>query len=182
MAAITFKTTLYTIDGWTILRLPASASAKLPSRAMTMVAGKLNGTDFRLPLEPDGVGSHWFKVEDTILKSAAVSAGDTVKVAIEPSKEWVRPEVPADLRRAFAQHPEAQKLWAVITPNAQWDWIRWIRATNNPETRKRRIEVACSKMKKGMRRPCCFNRNVCTEPAVSHNWMLKEPQPVTAQT
>ena len=42
-----------------------------------------------------------------------------------------------------------------------------IRATHNPETRSRRIEVALSKIKAGERRPCCFNRNQCTEPEVS---------------
>jgi len=55
--------------------------------------------------------------------------------------------------------------------------MRWIRATKNDDTRKRRIEVALSKLTAGMRRPCCFNRNLCTEPSVSHNGVLLAPTP-----
>jgi hypothetical protein len=39
------ETTPLQIGGWTILRLPESASAKLPSRGMTLVEGTINGFD-----------------------------------------------------------------------------------------------------------------------------------------
>ena len=77
MSTIHFEATLFTINSWTILRLPENASAKLPSRGMTMVSGTIN------------------------------------------------------------------------------------------------------KLNKGMRRPCCFNRNLCSEPYVSHNWVLLEPMQMT---
>lgn len=35
--------------------------------------------------------------------------------------------------------------------------------------------VELNKLNKGMRRPCCFNRNLCSEPYVAHNWVLLEP-------
>src|SRR5579871_4630839 len=180
MSTIRFEAQLFTIGSWTLLRLPKSASALLPSRAMTMVEGTINGCRFQAPLEPDGKGSHWFRVDDTLCEAAGAGAGDTVTLEIEPAKAWPAPEVPADLQHALAAVPQAHALWMRITPHAQWDWIRWIRATNQPETRRRRIEVACSKLKAGMRRPCCFNRNLCTEPSVSHNWVLREPTQPTA--
>jgi hypothetical protein len=96
-------------------------------------------------------------------------------MAVEPSKEWPEPKVPADLNKALAADPQANALWKNITPMARWDWLRWIRATNNEETRSRRIEVALSKLRAGERRPCCFNRNLCTEPEVSKNGVLIEP-------
>jgi hypothetical protein len=96
-------------------------------------------------------------------------------MAVEPSKEWPEPEMPADLNKALASDPQANALWVKITPMAHWDWLRWIRATNNRETRSRRIEVALSKLRSGERRPCCFNRNLCTEPEVSKNGVLIEP-------
>lgn len=175
MTTIRCEATLFTIGSWTILRLPKCASAQLPSRGMIMVEGTINDVRFYAPLEPDGKGSHWFRVDNTLRDAAGAEAGDTVTLAFEPAQEWSRPEVPADLQKALADAPRAQALWMEITPNAQWDWIRWIRATNNPKTRQKRIEVACSKLTKGMRRPCCFNRNLCTEPYVSQNWLLREP-------
>jgi len=182
MSTIHFETKLFKINDWIILRLPESASAELPSRGMTMVSGMINGVPFKTLLEPDGryapgIGSsHWFSPDKKLLDDAFAKAGDTVQVSLEPSKEWIEPEVPEDLQVALAASPEAEALWNDITPLARWDWIRWIRAVKTAETRQKHIEVALDKLNKGMRRPCCFNRNLCSEPAVSHNWALLEPE------
>lgn len=174
MSSIRFDAKLFRIGAWTILRLPESASAKLPSRGQVMVEGTIDGFYFQTPLEPDGRGSHWFKVDRAILGADAV-AGGTAMLAIEPTKQWPEPDVPEDFKNALRAAPQANALWQRITPMARWEWIRWIRATNQQETRRRRIEVACSKLKAGNRRPCCFNRNLCTEPSVSKNGVLLEP-------
>ena len=169
MPPIRFETTLLKISDWTILRLPESASVKLPSRGMALVEGTINGFRSKIVLEPDGKGSHWFRVDSALREAAGIDSGNMVTMAFEPSKEWPEPEVPADLGKALTSDPQANALWVKITPMARWDWLRWIRSTNNPETRNRRIEVALSKLKAGERRPCCFNRNLCTEPEVSKN-------------
>lgn len=178
MSTISFEATPYNIASWTVLVLPKAESAKLSSRGMNMTRGTIEGQSFEAPLEPDGRGSHWFRVDDALKQKANIEAGDTVTVELEPLASWSRPEVPADLAKALAKAPEAQELWEKITPKAQWEWVRWIRATKNPQTRQRRIEVACSKLTRGDRRPCCFNSGACTEPYVSHNWMLLEPAKV----
>ena len=100
--------------------------------------------------------------------------GDEVEVTLEPTKEWIEPEVPEDLQKALATSSKASDVWSDITPLARWDWVRWIRAVKTPETRQKHIEVALDKLNNGMRRPCCFNRNLCSEPAVSKNWVLLE--------
>jgi hypothetical protein len=168
MATIRFEAKLFRPDATanlgsaTLLTLPKDASAQLPSRGMTVVEGTLNGFPFQAALEPDGQGSHWFRVHKTLCEAAGADVGDTVTLAIEPVKECPEPKVPADLENALAANPEAHTLWMAITPLARWDWIRWIGAAKQQETRKRRIEVACSKLKAGKRRPCCFDRNQCT--------------------
>ena len=172
MSTIRFNAKLFKIGSWTLLGLPKSASAKLPSRGMVMVKGAINGFHFQAALEPDGRGSHWFKVDKNMLEAAKADVGDTVRLSIEPTKEWPEPNVPADLKKALAYSPQVNSLWMDITPMARWDWIRWISATKNTETRKRRIEVELSKLKKGDRRPCCFNRTMCTDPYVSSNGVL----------
>lgn len=185
MSAIHFETKLFNIGSWTILRLPESASAKLPSRGMTMVKGTINDVPFKALLEPDGrygpgqKPSHWFSPDKKLLDDANAAAGGTVQVSLEVIKEWIEPEVPVDLKKALAASPKAEALWKDITPLARWDWIRWIRAVKTPETRKKHIEVALDKLNKGMRRPCCFNRNLCSEPSVSKNWVLLEPTQTT---
>jgi len=180
MSTIRFEAKLFKIGSWTLLRLPKSASAKLPSRGMTMVGGTINDFRFQAALEPDGKGSHWFKLDKTMRKTVGADVGDTVMLEIDPVKEWPEPNIPADLKDALAVVPQAHTLWMEITPMARWDWIRWISSTKQPETRKQRIEVALSKLKAGNRRPCCFNRTVCTEPYVSNNGVLLEPTQTTA--
>lgn len=174
MPTIRFRTTLFKIGSWTILKLPVDASLKLPSRGQVMVAGTINGFPFRTPLEPDGRGSHWFRMDKQLQQGVAAGAGDVVAVTMESTKDWPEPTVPADVQVALAANPAAQALWAKITPMARWEWLRWIGSTSQPETRQRRIVVACSKLTSGMRRPCCFNRNVCCVPDVSKNGVLLE--------
>lgn len=180
MSTIRFEAELFTIGSWTILRLPKSASAQLPSRGMTMVEGTINDFPFQAALEPDGKLSHWLRVDETLREGAGAEAGDTVMLAIEPAKEWTEPQLPDDLESALAADPQTHALWLDCTTMARWDWIRWINATAQQETRRRRIEVAFSKLKSGMRRPCCFNRSMCTEPYVSKNGVLFEPAEMTA--
>ncbi|HEX8966875.1 MAG TPA: DUF1905 domain-containing protein, partial [Chloroflexota bacterium] len=63
---IHFDATLHTIDEWTILRLPETASAKLPSRGQVAVKGTINGHGFQTVLEPDGSFGHWMRVDGTL--------------------------------------------------------------------------------------------------------------------
>jgi Domain of unknown function (DUF1905)/Bacteriocin-protection, YdeI or OmpD-Associated len=173
---IRFDATLYSIDQRTILRLPEKASEKLPSRGQVAVQGTINGHRFRAVLEPDGNFGHWMRIDEKQRVTAAASAGDTVALEIEPLKDWPEPNVPQDLDTALAAAPEKiQDLWKDITPMARWEWVRWVNATNNPDTRKRRVEVSISKMKSGKRRPCCFNLASCTDPHLSKNGRLLEP-------
>ena len=174
---IRFDATLHAIDRWTILRLPQKASGKLPSRGQVAVQGTINGHGFQTVLEPDGCSGHWMRIDEGQQKTAAISAGDTAILEIEPLKDWPEPNVPQDLETALAAAPQKiQDLWRDITPMARWEWVRWVKATKNPDTRKRRVEVTISKMKSGKRRPCCFNLAACTDPYLSRNGRLIEPE------
>ena len=171
--AIRFDATLYAIDRWTIVRLPERASRKLPSRGQVAVQGTINGHGFQTVLEPDGTFGHWIRIDRELQQTARVRAGDTAVLEIEPRKDWPEPTVPQDLEAALAAAPrKIQDLWEEITPMARWEWVRWVNATQNPDTRKRRVEVSISKMKSGKRRPCCFNLAACTDPNLSKNGRL----------
>jgi hypothetical protein len=172
---VRFDATLYTIDNWTILRLPEKASGKLPSRGQVAVQGTINGHRFQTVLEPDGRFGHWMRIDGKLQQTAALRAGDTATLEIETLKDWPEPNVPQDLGTALAAAPQRiQDLWKGITPMARWEWVRWVNATQNPDTRKRRVEVSISKMKSGKRRPCCFNLAACTDPNLSKNSRLIE--------
>jgi hypothetical protein len=176
VSAIRFEATLQTIDKWTILRLPEKASEKLPSRGQVAVQGTIDGHEFQTVLEPDGCSGHWMRVDEKLQQTAAIGAGDTATLEIEPTGDWPEPDVPQDFETALVAAPQKiQDLWNDITPMARWEWVRWVNATKNPDTRRRRVEVSMSKMDSGKRRPCCFNLAACTNPDVSRNGKLIEP-------
>lgn len=170
---IRFDATLHTTSGRLILRLPDVASKKLPSRGQVAVHGAINGSTFQTVLEPDGDFGHWMTVDGSLQDAARVGTGDTVTVEVEPTKEWPEPGVPPDLDKALSDAPQSiRDLWQAITPMARWEWVRWVNATRNPSTRKRRVEVSISKLSSGKRRPCCFNLAACTDPELSKNGKL----------
>jgi len=158
------------------VRLPEEASEKLPSRGQVAIQGTINGHAFQTVLEPDGDFGHWMRIDEEQQQTAALSAGDAVTLEIEPLKDWPEPNVPEDFETALAAASQKiQDIWNDITPMARWEWVRWVNATRNPDTRKRRVEVSISKMKSGKRRPCCFNLAACTDPYLSRNGRLIEP-------
>lgn len=177
---IRFEAPLYSIGTTTLFSVPREQSAKLPSRGQALVKGTINGFDFVAALEPDGKGSHWWKVDEAMQKKIGVKSGDTVTLAFESSKDWPEPEIPHDLKSALDNSPKEKALWDDITPMARWDWIRWITSTKQEATRVHRIEVAFSKLRNGSRRPCCFNRTMCTDPYLSKSGVLLVSEPSTS--
>jgi hypothetical protein len=153
-----------TSQGNFLVTLPIDASAKLPTRGMAMVEGTANGFRFRIPLEPDGHGTHWFLLDKAMSEEISAGMGDIINLEIEPAKEWPEPPIPADLEDALAADPHARSLWVDITPMARWDWIRWLESVKLSETRAARPGKLCSMLSAGKRRPCCFNRTLRTPP------------------
>lgn len=64
--------------------------------------------------------------------------------------------MPPDLRNAIRKNPKVLALWQDITPLARNEWICWVISGAKAETRGIRINKALSKMRGGMRRPCCW--------------------------
>jgi hypothetical protein len=140
------------------------------------VQGTINGQGFQTVLEPDGYFGHWMRIDEELQRIAALGTGDTATLDIQQLRDWPEPNVPPDLETALAAAPQKiHDLWRDITPMARWEWVRWVNATRNPDTRKRRVEVSISKMRSGRRRPCCFDLAACTDPNLSRSGRLIEP-------
>ena len=65
-------------------------------------------------------------------------------------------KIPKDLEKAIASNKVARATWDDITPLARNEWICWVTSGKKVDTRGIRIEKAISKLKTGMRRPCCW--------------------------
>jgi hypothetical protein len=170
-ATAEFEGRLRTLGAATIVRLPDDASRLLPSRGQVSVEGSIDGRRFETVLEPDGMRGHWFRVGPEL---SGKGDGDTVDITLRVTKDWPEPDVPADLAAALRNAPQAiRDVWDDITPMARWEWVRWVNATANPDTRRRRVEVSISKIDHGKRRPCCFDLSACTDPVLSTSGKLR---------
>ncbi|GAA1150209.1 YdeI/OmpD-associated family protein [Ornithinicoccus hortensis] len=169
---ISFEARVQQIADRLIVPLPAEASGELPSRGQVAVDAELNGHAVSTVLEPDGRKGHWIAVDDHLSRALSLADGDTVSGELEPTKEWPEPELPEDFGAALAAASDISGEWADITPMARWEWVRWVNATRNPQTRERRIEVSISKLRDGKRRPCCFDLSSCTDPELSRSGKL----------
>ena len=65
-------------------------------------------------------------------------------------------KIPSDLKQILSTDSKALSTWKDITPLARNEWICWIISGKKAETRNIRIKKALSKLKGGMRRPCCW--------------------------
>ena len=64
--------------------------------------------------------------------------------------------IPQDFKKAIDSDATVSLLWSTITPLARNEWICWVTSAKKVETREKRIVVGLSKMRSGMRRPCCW--------------------------
>lgn len=167
------------INGVFLLRLDRETSASLPSRGMVMAEGLIDGLPFVAPAEPDGRGGHFIAVAAGLAGKKALRAGSLVALSLAPAKAWPEPDLPAD----FLESLESGGLlahWQACTVRGRWEWFRWLRAAGGTDTRQRRLTAACDKLRKGEKRPCCFNAAACTDPRVCKNGALIQA-PRTAQ-
>ena len=64
-------------------------------------------------------------------------------------------KIPNDWQQALIKS-DLETTWNDITPLARNEWICWVDSAKKEDTRTRRIVVGISKLKSGMRRPCCW--------------------------
>jgi hypothetical protein len=155
-----------------IIRLPQQASDQLPSRGQVAVSGSIDGTEFTTVIEPDGRKGHWISLDEELWAALGAAADQQVDVSLTPTKQWPEVTVPEDLAAALEEAVDLDEVWQSLTPMARWEWVRWIKATKNPDTRARRVEVGISKLESGKRRPCCFDLSSCTDPELSKSGKL----------
>lgn len=160
------------VAGREIIRFDEASSAQLPSRGQVAVDTEIKGEPTTLVIEPDGRRGHWLPVPAALRGS--VQSGDPVSLPASVSKVWPEVELPEDLSDALKQADDLAETWTSLTPMARWEWVRWVGATKNEQTRERRVEVSISKLRDGKRRPCCFDLSSCTDPEVAKSGKLIE--------
>lgn len=144
-------------ESWAFVILPKDASENLPRRGRTTIEGTINGCKFQALLEPDGLKSHWLRIDESLLERSNTEAGVVAHFEIMAVEQEPEPEVPADLGHALEAEPEAMATWQRTTTIARIDWIHWVSSAKQEKTRAKRIKDACYKLASGEKRVCCFD-------------------------
>lgn len=155
-----------------IAPLPEEASAQLPSRGQVAMVGALEDHEVELVLEPDGRKGHWISLDEELVTSLGAADGTSIDFTLTTAAQWPEPEVPGDLGAALEAADDVEHQWDSITPMARWEWVRWVGATKNDSTRAKRVDVSIDKLRKGSKRPCCFDLASCTDPELSKGGKL----------
>lgn len=157
-----------------LLLLDGPTSAALPSRGQVAVTATIDGSRADVVIEPDGQRGHWIPLDERWPDTAGHPDGEVLTVHLVPSEEWPEPDVPDDLATALEDAEDAiGEQWQDITPMARWEWVRWVGATRSETTRAKRVGVAVDKLRKGSRRPCCFDLSSCTDPELARSGKLR---------
>lgn len=114
---------------------PTEAWGKKPRQ---FVKGSINGTPFQGSL---GVreGRYFFPVGKELRELAEVSAGDTVKVVIEPAGAESA-ALPADLAAALDADARARAFFESLSPFYRNTYVEWITGAKKAETRTARVK------------------------------------------
>ena len=69
----------------------------------------------------------------------------------KPVEKITSIKTPKDLKNALSNNEQANAAWSSITSIAKRDFVTWIESAKQPETRMRRITIACDKLASGKR-------------------------------
>jgi Domain of unknown function (DUF1905)/Bacteriocin-protection, YdeI or OmpD-Associated len=152
MGTYTFEAVLIRPEGvgtWTYLNIPGEISAIFSSKGQVKVKGTINEYPFRSTALPRGDGTHYLVVGKEIRERIQSNQGDTVRVVLELDKDERLVEVPVELKRALANHPQAAEAFEEMTFSHKKEWVNWIFSAKKAETRQNRIEKAIIQIVQG---------------------------------
>ena len=112
------------------------------------VRATINGYTYRTSVASMG-GTFLLSVSAEVRERAAVAAGDTVDVDIEPDTEPREVAIPSDFDEALRNDPAAKRFFDGLSYSQRRWFVDGIEGAKKPETRQRRIEAAIGRLREG---------------------------------
>jgi hypothetical protein len=103
------------------------------------VVATVNGQEARVTLAPAGGGRYRMQLNTALRKAARADAGDEVSVRLRLDRESREPTVPADLRAALKENPEARKVFEKLSTGHRRHIVDWFDSARGMDTRIRRL-------------------------------------------
>lgn len=134
---------------WTFVQIPFDVVGTYGVRGQIKVKGTVNGVPIRASLMPNGDGTHYMVVKQSVRDEAGVTAGDTVLIAIEPDTDERTVDVPEDFQEALGADAEASAFFEKLSYSHRKEYVEWILSAKKEETRAKRIGQAVDMLAKG---------------------------------
>ena len=127
------------------ITVPAEVVEALGGGKRPPVTVTFNGFSYRTTISPMG-GQFLIPVSGERRTAAGAAAGDDLEVDVELDTAPRVVEVPADLTAAFADDPEARRIFVAMSFSHQNEYVTAIEGAKAAETRARRISSTISKL------------------------------------
>lgn len=128
--------------------VPEQVVADLGSSKRPAVRVTINGYMYRSTIAVMG-GRFLLPVSAEVREGAGVKAGDVVDVDVELDTAPRELFVPDDFQQALQADADAKRFFDSLSYSNRQRFVLNVEGTKNPETRKRRIESAITKLRAG---------------------------------
>ncbi|MBV8066870.1 MAG: DUF1905 domain-containing protein [Candidatus Eremiobacteraeota bacterium] len=129
----------------TYVRIPPVVMKTFGGRVRVPVRATINGVGWRTTIANMGDGP-MIGVTAATRKAAGIERGDRIVVAIVEDMHERTVEVPVDFAKAMTKTQRAA--YDAMSYTHRKEYVQWIEAAKKPDTRLRRIAVACAKLGK----------------------------------
>jgi hypothetical protein len=128
--------------------VPQQVVADLGSSKRPAVRVTINGYSYRSTIAVMS-GRFMLPVSAEVRQGAGVKAGDVVDVEVELDTAPRELTVPDDFQQALNADAEARRFFESLSYSNRQRFVLNVEGTKNPETRKRRIDSAITKLRAG---------------------------------
>ena len=123
--------------------VPPSVMKRFGGRIRVPVRATINGVTWRTTIANMGEGP-MIGVTAATRKATGIDRGDRVIVSLEEDTAERTVEVPVDFAKAMTK--AQRNAYESMSYTHRKEYVQWIGAAKRPETRLRRIGVACAKL------------------------------------
>ena len=142
-----FKATIQNAGGGgAFVEIPFDVEAVFGSKRPKIKA-LIEGIPYRGTLVRMGGPKHVLIILKGIREQIGKSFEDEIKVSVEEDVEERVITVPAELKRAFKESPEAKAIFEKLSYTHKKEYVTWIKEAKKDETRVRRIAQTVERLK-----------------------------------
>ena len=132
--------------GGAFVEVPFDVEAVFGSKRPKIKA-LIEGVPYRGLLVRMGGPNHMLIILKGIREQIGKSFGDEIKLSVEEDVEERVVTIPAELKRAFKENPEAKASFEKLSYTHKREYVTWINEAKKDETRARRIVQTVERLK-----------------------------------